>query len=384
VIIFLSYAKEDAERVAALYDQLKAAGFQPWMDKYDIVAGQDWKAALQSAISRCDAGIICLSNNSVSKTGYVQVEVKEFLEQRKRRPEGSIYLIPIRLENCPVPIGISDLHYADLFETDGWERLIASLEEAGRQKSAREERGELRGTFSIFTRVIEEKWQGLPGYSVRLSYPELRGGPNPALCDELNEVFKARQLSTLQAARVNFYEQDEEFWKDRPIMAQYETIVDHKITFASDAALSVVAIFYEYTGGAHGMHYFRSDNFALQPLARLPLAAFFKTGTNYLVDLGTLSREALEKLDWERSVSDQSYSRAFDNEFGRDWLYRGTSLDETCTIEFTFSDAGLTLYFPPYQVAAYAFGAFEVTLPYYDLRDVLRPDGPHLLFLPRI
>ena|ERR1041385_3958635 len=103
MIVFISYAKEDSEKVSRIHADLKASGYQPWMDVHDIAPGQDWKFALQRAISTCDAAIICLSTKSVSKTGYVQVEVKEFLEQRKRRPEGSIYLIPVRLEPCQIP-----------------------------------------------------------------------------------------------------------------------------------------------------------------------------------------------------------------------------------------------------------------------------------------
>jgi hypothetical protein len=68
--VFLSYAKEDVGRVKQIYADLKAAGHQPWMDTYDLNPGQDWKAALQLAISKCDAALICLSNNSVSKTGW--------------------------------------------------------------------------------------------------------------------------------------------------------------------------------------------------------------------------------------------------------------------------------------------------------------------------
>jgi hypothetical protein len=95
MIIFLSYAKEDSVRVGEIYKDLKDAGYQPWMDNSDISPGQDWKFEIQKAISICNAAIIFLSTRSISKTGYLQVELSEFLEQRKRRPEGSIYLISL-------------------------------------------------------------------------------------------------------------------------------------------------------------------------------------------------------------------------------------------------------------------------------------------------
>jgi hypothetical protein len=278
MIVFLSYAKEDSARVGQIYKELKEAGYQPWMDNHDISPGQNWKFEIQNAISICDAAIIFLSSKSVSKTGYVQVELAEFLEQRKRRPERSIYLIPVRVDPCPVPSRMSDLHYADLFERDGWNRVIASLEEAEREQSLLREQGETRGTFTVFTRVMEEQWDGLPGYYARLSYPELRGGATAEACDELNQVFKARCLSTLHELRSNRLDQNPSFWADRQEygIATHKTIKDYKITFLSNAALSIVDTFQVYTGGVHENYYFDTYSFALQPVSHLPLITFFK------------------------------------------------------------------------------------------------------------
>jgi hypothetical protein len=163
--------------------------------------------------------LVFLSSRSISKTGFVQVEIAEFLEQRKRRPEGSIYLIPVRLDSCAVPARMADLHYTDLFEPDGWYRVIASLEKAKREQLLLREQGEKRGTFAVFTRVMEEEWDGLPGYLARLSYPELRGGASTEACEELNHVFKAHCLSTLHGLRSNRVDQNPSLWegkKERP------------------------------------------------------------------------------------------------------------------------------------------------------------------------
>ena len=40
--VFLCHAKEDAETVHALHRRLKEAGLRPWMDKEDLLPGQDW------------------------------------------------------------------------------------------------------------------------------------------------------------------------------------------------------------------------------------------------------------------------------------------------------------------------------------------------------
>ena len=287
MIIFLSYAKEDTTRVSEIYKELKKAGYQPWMDTHDISPGQNWKFEIQKAISNCNAAVIFLSSKSVSKTGYVQVELTEFLEQRKRRPEGSIYVIPVRLDPCPVPTHMSDLHYADLFEPDGWDRVIASLEKAKREQSLIREQGETRGNFTVFTRVIEERWDGVPGYSARLSYPELHDGATTQARDEINQILRARCLSIFHELRSNLTDQDPSFWEDRKQygLATYETIKDYKITFLSDAAMSIVHTFYVYTGGAHGSYYFATDNFALQP-AVIP----FSLDTFFFEETATIGR----------------------------------------------------------------------------------------------
>ena len=103
MIVFLSYAKEDSGTVGEFYKVLKQAGYHPWMDTCSILPGQDWKFEIQNAIAPCDTAIIFLSERSVSKTGYVQAELREFLDQRNLRPEGAIYLIPAHLDECDVP-----------------------------------------------------------------------------------------------------------------------------------------------------------------------------------------------------------------------------------------------------------------------------------------
>ena len=381
MIIFLSYAKEDSAKVGEIYKNLKLTGYQPWMDKHDILPGQDWQFEIKNAISLCDVAIILLSSKGVSKTGYIQVELSEFLEQLKRRPEGSIYLIPVRLDSCTVPARLANLHYTDLFQADGWDRVFASLEIAEREQSLLREQGETRGRFTVFTRVMEEEWDGLPGYSVRLSYPELRGGATAEACEELNQVFKARCLSILHAFRLNRFSQTSSRWEHlqgtdrRDILkgvAIHKTIQDYRITFLSDAELSIVFTSMVYTGGAHENFRIITDNFVLQPVCELQLSTFFKEGCNYREILGLQTREALQKLAWERSLSLEQFANLFDSESGKRWLVEGTTFNDK--VDFTFSGEGLTLYFPPYQVAPFAYGSWEVTLRYYDLREILRPD----------
>jgi formylglycine-generating enzyme required for sulfatase activity len=134
--IFLCHAKEDKARVRELYHQLKAAGYHPWLDKYDLLPGQRWWPEIKKIITNTNnLVVVCLSQNSITKRGVVQQEIKRALDVWEQMPEGAIYLIPACLEPCEVPDSLSDLQWVDLFEPDGFEYLTRSLDlEIGHRK----------------------------------------------------------------------------------------------------------------------------------------------------------------------------------------------------------------------------------------------------------
>lgn len=125
--IFLCYSSFDKPSVRQLYRRLLADGFQPWLDKEDLVPGQDWEYEIRCTIMRSQAAIVCLSRESISKTGFVQREIRMALDAADERPEGSIYIIPARLEDCQVPQRLARWHWVDLFAENGYGRLQQAL-----------------------------------------------------------------------------------------------------------------------------------------------------------------------------------------------------------------------------------------------------------------
>ncbi len=133
--IFLAHASEDKPRVRELYDQLTSKGFSPWMDKVDVMPGQLWGVEIPRAIKSASTFLACLSKASVAKRGYVQREYRLALSAFTERPAGSVYLIPCRLDDCEVPdldipelgVKLTDFQWVDLFEADGFDRLVNAL-----------------------------------------------------------------------------------------------------------------------------------------------------------------------------------------------------------------------------------------------------------------
>lgn len=135
VRIFLAHAKEDKDAVIQLYDRLQQQGYKPWLDKKDLLGGQLWDDEIKKAIDSSDIFIACLSNRSVEKRGYVQKEFRMALQKCGDLPEGKIFLIPLRLDNCDIPnlrqreygINIRDYQWIDYFEDDGFKQLVKTI-----------------------------------------------------------------------------------------------------------------------------------------------------------------------------------------------------------------------------------------------------------------
>ncbi len=136
VRIFISYAREDQDRVRDLYHRLVAAGFHPWLDREHILPGMKWEPIIKAALKRADFVLICLSATSIYKRGFLQKEIKQALEHAQENLEDDIWLIPARLDDCDVPDSLADIQWVDLFEDDGWEQLIRAIEFGLRRQKA--------------------------------------------------------------------------------------------------------------------------------------------------------------------------------------------------------------------------------------------------------
>ena len=125
--IFLCHASDDKPSVRELYEKLQNDGFDPWLDEEDILPGQDWEHEISRAVRDSDVVLACLSDHSVGKTGYVQKEIKIALDVADQQPEGGIYIIPVKLEECDVPDRLNTWHWVNLEDASGYQRLLAAL-----------------------------------------------------------------------------------------------------------------------------------------------------------------------------------------------------------------------------------------------------------------
>ncbi|MGE0085881.1 MAG: TIR domain-containing protein [Desulfococcaceae bacterium] len=114
--IFISYARADWKIAKKIYDDLKNQGLVPWMDKEDILIGQNWKVSIRQAIKESAYFLALLSSNSLTKRGYVQKELKMAMDILDEMPEPDIFILPLLLDECrPADEKLQNLHWGELW-----------------------------------------------------------------------------------------------------------------------------------------------------------------------------------------------------------------------------------------------------------------------------
>ncbi len=128
--VFLAYVVEDQPRARSIFRFLKEHGFEPWMDVECLLPGQNWPRAIERAIEGADYVVPCFSKVSASKRGFFHAELRLALDYARLRPLDAAYLVPVRLEPCPVPRSIQkQTQYVDLFPDPeaGLRKLLQAL-----------------------------------------------------------------------------------------------------------------------------------------------------------------------------------------------------------------------------------------------------------------
>jgi hypothetical protein len=130
--VFLCHASQDKPVVRDLYQRLLAEDWiDPWLDEEELLPGQDWNLEIEKAVESSDAVIVCVSGVSVAKEGYVQKELRRVLDIALEKPEGSIFVIPVRLDDCALPRQLKDRQSLNYFpesqRSRAFDRLKASL-----------------------------------------------------------------------------------------------------------------------------------------------------------------------------------------------------------------------------------------------------------------
>ena len=93
--VFISYSREDQQKVVKLVEYLRERGLSVWMDETDIHGATMWTEEIVEAIHKCTLFILAISSHS---TGSKNV-VKELALASEREKK----ILPLYFEQCEIP-----------------------------------------------------------------------------------------------------------------------------------------------------------------------------------------------------------------------------------------------------------------------------------------
>ncbi len=106
--IFVSYSRQDRERVAPLVAALEAEGWAVWWDP-EITPGQEFDSRIAAELDGASAVIVVWTPNSI-ESRWVKGEAREAADRG--------ILVPVRFENARLPLDVRAIHTT---EFDGWQ-----------------------------------------------------------------------------------------------------------------------------------------------------------------------------------------------------------------------------------------------------------------------
>lgn len=240
-------------------------------------------------------------------------------------------------------------------------------------KAAEPPRTEVAFSPQSFERVSSDCDSAGPCARIRIGYPEITSAPTTAVRESLQayilDFVLRRTDDTLRAPSVEavmqgFLESFETFRRDFPDAGQAWE-VDRQIAVlpSLEGISSIEARVFENTGGAH-------------PNTSIHLASFDTRDGHHLA-LGDLLGPGFEPRLSQLAESAFRTARGLpaDSTFGDAgfWFEGGRF---RLPAGFAVTADGLRFYFNPYEVAPYALGATDFLVPFTQIVDLLRPDGP--------
>ena len=125
--LFISHSSKDKVLANYLYADLVEQGHNPWLDEWNIKAGQSIPNEIQKGLATADYVLVLLSPHSVN-SNWVTAEWESVFWEEINEQETKV--IPILLEDCDIPQFLKAKKYVDFREDyrQGLAYLLRSLQ----------------------------------------------------------------------------------------------------------------------------------------------------------------------------------------------------------------------------------------------------------------
>jgi hypothetical protein len=358
-LIFMSYASQDLDRVLPFYDGLLGRYPNLWLDRKQILGGQNWDFEIRKALDKASIVVVFLSNNSVSKRGYVQREIKIAIDKLQERLPGDIYIIPVLLDSdCTIPPELAKIQALDANESQIIDRLLKAIDSQTAEVTARTTHTQEESGVHWRKRVVTENWEGVPGYDIKYDLISFSSSEHPKIGDVSAVIhgFLAGEVALWRQEKLNQNRDRFHFTDSRPARTSiYEASYEEPVIVGRVLSIQY-NVYWFGAGAAHGNMHVETFVFLLDPLVWVKnIENAFREPDVVFPLLQSVIREAL--IEQMKTRIDEM------DEFVQDSIELGTG-SWTDLRDFIFTETGIRFTFPPYQVAAYVFGTFTVLVEY--------------------
>jgi hypothetical protein len=373
--IFLGYPSERLSQAREIYDFLTSVDLDVWFDRENIVAGQDWEREIAKAQDAADLAIHVCSQETVSKTGVLQSELRETLELLRRRPLDSLYLICIKADDVALPRELLKYHYIDFADQTWRDQLKRSLmlkhEELGAEPPIALATYNTAPASSTTQPTLLRLHDDNPQWSLSatyLKYPEINDYWRYINAEIVRAVF-----SHVYAARRVF--QNPVLHRKMEVSFQLEEV------FAMNDLVSLKLFHYTDYAGAHAGMGTETKNFFGPNAGRIGIQGLFARNFNALASITEyvmhdLHRQAGKDLNEPMDGCLVERLELILSE-GR-WPDKVAMWD--LYAEYTFDRASITFHFSPGQIYNYwASGDHTVRMPWDTLISFFHPTLRELL-----
>jgi hypothetical protein len=102
--VFVSYVREDAEKVNSIVNYLKEENIDCWLDVDSLKAGEQWEQVVSQKIRSCTALLLIISINLFkAKESYIWKELEYVDERLFLKNDRTDWFIPVIVDNTPPP-----------------------------------------------------------------------------------------------------------------------------------------------------------------------------------------------------------------------------------------------------------------------------------------
>jgi hypothetical protein len=157
-------------------------------------------------------------------------------------------------------------------------------------------------------------------------------------------------------------EEEKKWMEESPYSFQWEQQINWEVLLNENYLLGVRALFYQYTGGAHGNFGFSNVNFDLRTGRQLTLEGLLKPGFEQELT-GLLLQELMRQ--YRAPGLDELSEQGF-------FLEEGLPLNGN----FFLQKNGIGFTYNPYEIAAYALGSIDILIPWKSLQPLIPGDSP--------